>query len=258
MTEFHVVIPSRYGATRLPGKPLKLIAGRPMIAHVLDRGREAGAASVRVATDDRRIADVVEQHGGIAVMTSPDHPSGTDRLHEVAIAAGWSDDTIVVNLQGDEPGMPGSAVRLTAALLDDHPAAGIATLATPIREPRELFDPNVVKVVLDAAGCARYFSRAPIPWVRGVFDAGAPAALPDGVPFLRHLGLYAYRVGVLRRLCAAPSSALERAESLEQLRALSLGVAILVGILDSPPSHGVDSEADLARIRHDFERTTAG
>lgn len=256
MTRFHVVIPSRYGATRLPGKPLRLIAGRPMIAHVLDRGRESGAASVRVACDDARIAEVVEREGGVAVMTRSDHVSGTDRLHEVAVAAGWADDEIIVNLQGDEPGMPGTAVALAARLLADHPAGGIATLATPIREVRDLWDPNVVKVVLDDAGSARYFSRAPIPWVRGAFDAGPPASLPDGVPFLRHLGLYAYRVGVLRRFCAAPPSPLERAESLEQLRALSLGMAILVGILDTPPSHGVDSEADLARIQHDFvERT---
>jgi 3-deoxy-manno-octulosonate cytidylyltransferase (CMP-KDO synthetase) len=255
-TRFHVVIPSRYGATRLPGKPLRLIAGKPMIAHVLERGREAGAASVTVATDDERIVKVVEEHGGVAMMTRADHVSGTDRLHEVATAKGWSDDTIVVNLQGDEPGMPGSAARLAASLLED-PRAGIATLATPIRAPQELFDPNTVKVVLDDAGFARYFSRAPIPWVRGAFDV-VPAALPEGVPFLRHLGLYAYRVGVLRRLCAAPPAAIERAESLEQLRALALGVAILVGILDSPPSHGVDSEADLARIQDELRGPTDG
>jgi len=253
---FHVVIPARYGSTRLPGKPLREIAGRPMIAHVWDRAVEAGASLVLVATDDERIRAVVEGFGGRAVMTSPDHPSGTDRLAEVAEREGWSEDTVVVNLQGDEPAMPGRAVRLVATALREHAEAGIATLATPIHDATTLFDPNVVKVVVDDAGRAGYFSRAPIPWVRGVFDGGPPAALPPDVPFLRHLGLYAYRVGVLRRLCRETPSPLERAESLEQLRALARGVAIVVRILDNAPSHGVDSEADLARIQHELAGRT--
>lgn len=257
MIDFHVVIPSRYGATRLPGKPLRVIAGRPMIAHVWDRGVESGAASVRVACDDERIRAVVEALGGHAVMTSADHPSGTDRLAEVAALAGWSDDTVVVNLQGDEPAMPGAVVRAAAAALVAHPEAGIATLATPIRQVAELFDPNVVKTVLDDAGLARTFSRAPIPWVRGSFDGGAPAALPDGVPFLRHLGLYAYRVGVLRRLCQAAPGPWERAESLEQLRALALGIEIVVTTIDQAPGHGVDCEADLARAEAALAQLTA-
>jgi 3-deoxy-manno-octulosonate cytidylyltransferase (CMP-KDO synthetase) len=249
---FHVVIPARFGATRLPGKPLRPIAGRPMIAHVWDRAMASGAASVMVATDDDRIRVAVEAIGGRAVMTSPAHASGTDRIAEAAAAAGWPDDAIVVNLQGDEPMMPGAAVQAVAEALAATPAAGIATLATPIRDPASLFDPHVVKVVLDDAGLARWFSRAPMPWVRGAFDAGPPEQLPAGVPFLRHLGLYAYRVGTLRALAAAPVATHERAESLEQLRALARGVAIVVRVLDRAPSHGVDSEADLARIEHEL------
>jgi 3-deoxy-manno-octulosonate cytidylyltransferase (CMP-KDO synthetase) len=250
--DFQVVIPARYASTRLPGKPLALIAGRPMIQHVWDRAVSSGASSVIVATDDARIVDAVEAFGGRAVMTSPDHPSGSDRIAEVATTLGWSDDTLVVNLQGDEPAMPGAVVREVAALLASTKGASIATIATPIRAPHELFDPNVVKVVLDDAGLARWFSRAPIPWVRGVFDHGPPTELPSGVPFLRHLGLYAYRVGALRALCVTPAAAHERAESLEQLRALTTGAAIVCRVLDKAPSPGVDSPSDLARIQHEL------
>lgn len=245
--DFKIVIPSRMSATRLPGKPLRLLAGTPMVVHVLERAREAGAAEIVVATDDTRIADVIAGAGGRAQLTRPDHPSGSDRIHEVATALGWSDETIVVNLQGDEPGMPAAAVRRVAELLAATPGAHVATLATPIREVRDLFDPSVVKCVLDDTGLARTFSRAPIPWVRGVFDRGAPEALPAGVPFLRHLGLYAYRVASLRRLCQTAPHPWELAESLEQLRALAIGMQIVVDILDRPPPHGVDTEADLAR-----------
>jgi 3-deoxy-manno-octulosonate cytidylyltransferase (CMP-KDO synthetase) len=249
---FKVVIPARYAATRLPGKPLAPIAGRPMIAHVWDRAVESGAAEIWVACDDERIRAAVEGFGGRAMMTSPEHASGTDRIAEVAERQGWPDDTMVVNLQGDEPGTTGEAIRACAAALAAHRTAGIATIATPIREPAELFDPDVVKVVLDDHDFARWFSRAPIPWVRGVFDAGPPPALPDGVPFLRHLGLYAYRVGVLRSLCAAPPAAHESVERLEQLRALTRGVAIVVAVLDNAGSRGVDSPTDLARIQHEL------
>jgi 3-deoxy-manno-octulosonate cytidylyltransferase (CMP-KDO synthetase) len=241
----------------LPGKPLRLIAGRPMIEHVWRRATEAGADEVLVATDDDGIRDVVEHFGGHAVMTSPDHPSGTDRLAEVAAQLGWPDDAVVVNLQGDEPCMDPAAVRRVAALLDE-PDAGMATLATPIREPADLFDPAVVKVVIDAAGNARWFSRAPIPWVRGHFapGSGPPAALPPGMPFLRHLGLYAYRVGILRQLCATPPQPYETAEALEQLRALVIGVLIRIAVLDNDPGHGVDTEADLARAERELARLT--
>ncbi len=231
---FRVVIPSRYGASRLPGKPLRLIAGRPMIEHVVRRGRESGAASVVVATDDERIEKAVQAFGGEAWMTSPDHASGTDRLAEVAARAGWPDDTVVVNLQGDEPCMPASAIRRVAALLDERPEAGVATCATPIREPAELFDPSVVKVVVDDGGLARWFSRAPIPWVR---DRFAPGVVPTAI-------VHAVSEDGLG---AAPSHAHERAESLEQLRALCVGIGIAVAILAEAPGPGVDTEADLAR-----------
>jgi 3-deoxy-manno-octulosonate cytidylyltransferase (CMP-KDO synthetase) len=249
-TGFRVVIPARYGSTRLPAKPLLPLAGRPMIAHVVDRARESGAGEVLVATDDDRIHEAAAAAGAVVVMTSPDHASGTDRLAEVADIREWPDDAVVVNLQGDEPAMPGALVAAVAGALRANPDAGIATLATPIRDLGDLLDPNVVKVVLSDADRALYFSRAPIPWVRGGFGD----ELPDGVPFLRHLGLYAYRAGVLRLLAAEPSRPVEQAESLEQLRALALGLAIHVTVVHEAPGHGVDTEADLARV----ERELAG
>ncbi|MEZ4441962.1 MAG: 3-deoxy-manno-octulosonate cytidylyltransferase [Polyangiaceae bacterium] len=242
---FHVIIPSRYGATRLPGKPLRALVGRPMIEHVHRRGRESGALTVRVAADDERIAEVVRGFGGEVVMTSPDHASGTDRLAEVAAKVGLPDEAVVVNLQGDEPCMAPEAIRRVAELCARQEGI-LATLATPLRSPAELWSADVVKVVLDDAGFARWFSRAPLPWVRDAFRDGPPERLPEGVPFLRHLGLYAYRVGLLRRICDAPPHPHERAESLEQLRAVAMGIPIAVGVVDEPPGHGVDTEADLA------------
>ncbi len=250
MSTFKVVIPSRYAAQRLPGKPLRDIAGKPLVVHVLERARASGADEVLVATDDARIAEAVERAGGAAVMTSPDHASGTDRLAEVARARGWTDDTIVVNLQGDEPLIPPVILDDLANALREHERAGIATMATPIRDPDELFAPSVVKVVTDHAGFALYFSRAPIPWVRDSFTWGArPSELPSSAPFLRHLGLYAYRASTLARLSATPQAAIERAESLEQLRALARGIAIHVTTLEQAPPPGVDTEADLERVR---------
>ncbi len=257
-TDFRVVIPARYAASRLPGKPLRLLAGRPMIAHVWDRAMESGASEVIVAADDERITQAIRELGGEAMMTQATHTSGTDRLAEVADRKGWPDHDIVVNLQGDEPCMPGELIRLVATALAERPAVGIATLATPIRRPADLFDCNVVKVVVNDEGIAAYFSRAPIPWVRDHFSSAAPPggslpeALPDGVRFLRHLGLYAYRVGTLRRISAAPVGAHEAAESLEQLRALALGIDLHVSIVDKPPGHGVDTEDDLARVEQEL------
>lgn len=254
-TKFRVVIPARYGSTRLPGKPLLPIAGRPMIAHVWDRALEAGAAEVIVATDDERIRAAVQAFGGRAVMTSPDHPSGTDRLSAVAQAERWADDDIVVNLQGDEPMMPGALVADMAEALAHCSDAGISTLATPIREPADVWNPNVVKVVLDDRSFALYFSRAPIPWARGAFTPLAvPSALPAGVPLLRHLGLYGYRVGTLRRIAQLPPSQLEQIESLEQLRALSAGIGIVVRVVERGPSHGVDTPEDLERVERDLSQ----
>ena len=182
-------------------------------------------------------------------MTSPDHRCGTDRLAEVAEHEGWAQDSIVVNLQGDEPGIEPALLQRVAGALASHSAAGIATVATPIREAQQLFDPHVVKVVRDDAGMASYFSRAPIPWVRGLFDAQASVdALPADVTFLRHLGLYAYRVATLHTLARSEPSETERAESLEQLRALALGIGIHVSVIDAAPHMGVDTEDDLRRV----------
>ncbi len=250
---FRVVIPTRYAASRLPGKPLRELAGRPMIAHVWDRAVEAGAAEVLVATDDERIASAVAQFGGRARMTSADHPSGTDRIAEVAVAEGWADDDVVVNLQGDEPLMDPGLIGVVARALAEHPGAGIATAAAAITDPAELFDENAVKVVVAPDGMARLFSRAPVPWVRGAFAGGVPETLPAGVTFLRHIGLYAYRVDVLRRITAAPPAAIEIAEKLEQLRALELAIGIHVTCIDHAPAAGVDTEEDLRRAARALE-----
>lgn len=247
---FKVVIPARFAAQRLPGKPLRDVCGRPLIVHVLERARASSADEVLVATDDARIAEAVERAGGAAVMTSADHASGTDRLAEVARIRGWADDTIVVNLQGDEPLIPPAILDQLAGALRANERAGIATMATPIHEADALFAPSVVKVVLDDAGLALYFSRAPIPWVRDAFAWGEPTErVPTVAPFLRHLGLYAYRASTLSRLSATPQAAIERAESLEQLRALASGIPIHVTVLESAPPPGVDTEADLERVR---------
>jgi 3-deoxy-manno-octulosonate cytidylyltransferase (CMP-KDO synthetase) len=248
LLEFRAVIPSRYASTRLPGKPLREIAGKPMIEHVWDRAVASGAVEVMVATDDERIAEAVRGFAGRVQMTDEAHTSGTDRIAEVASAHGWADESIVVNVQGDEPGIEPELIAMVARALAENPGAGIATLATPIREVAELFDPNVVKVVVDDSGLATYFSRAPIPYARDAFADGQPDQLPREITYLRHLGLYAYRVGVLRRVAMAGPRPAERAESLEQLRALAMGVAIHISIVDRAPLPGVDTEADLARV----------
>lgn len=249
---FHVVVPARYGSSRLPAKALAEIAGKPLVVHVWEKAVASGAVETLVATDDARIAEVIERAGGIAMMTSPDHATGTDRLAEVARRRGWPDDAIVVNLQGDEPLVPVALPGLLAAALVASERAGIATCATPIREVRDVLAPQVVKVVLDRRGHAMYFSRAPIPFARDAFVRGVPDVLPEGVPYLRHLGLYAYRAATLRTLADAPQVASERAESLEQLRALELGIGISVTILDEAPPPGVDTAEDLERVRDAF------
>lgn len=248
---FVVAIPARFGSTRLPGKPLLPLAGEPMIVHVARRALEAGAAEVVVATEDERIADALDGRVRVA-MTRADHASGSDRLAEVAAALGWADDAIVVNLQGDEPLAPPSGIRAVARALaeDDAP---MATLATPLADAADLFDPNCVKLVRGLDGRALYFSRAPLPWPRDAFmrDRGA---LPAATPFLRHIGIYAYRAAFLRRFAALPPTPLERTESLEQLRALEHGHAIAVRIAPEPFAAGVDTAEDLARV----ERVLAG
>jgi 3-deoxy-manno-octulosonate cytidylyltransferase (CMP-KDO synthetase) len=250
---FHVVIPARYASTRLPGKPLLDIGGRSMVQRVVERACASSAREVLVATDDERIAAAVRDPRrpgqSIAVMTDPALPSGTDRVAAVAAARGWSDDTLVVNVQGDEPFLPPELIEQAAELLAKDPAAGIATLAAPLGSLEEFLDPNVVKVVTATDGAALYFSRAPIPWAR----EGAPAGLASQTEFegaLRHVGLYAYRVGVLKRITALPPSGLEQCEKLEQLRALENGVRIAVARCVVPPVPGVDTAADLERARH--------
>ncbi len=234
MTDFVVVIPSRYASERLPGKPLRDINGKPMIQHVHERGVESSAQQVVVATDDTRIAAACEKFGATVCMTADQHRSGSERIAEVCDIMGWKDDTIVVNLQGDEPTMPAELIDQCAALLDDADA-DIGTLASPIASAEDFANPNVVKTVLDAKGNALYFSRSAIPY-------------EDFSLSLHHHGIYAYRAGVLRRLVAAPASELELTERLEQLRALSLGMKIRVAIPSTRPGVGVDTEEDLQAV----------
>lgn len=247
MTGFKVVIPARYGSTRLPGKPLRLLAGRPMVEHVYRRARESGAAQVVIATDDARIETAARGFGAEVVLTSPDHPSGTDRLAEVVDRLGWVDDSVVVNVQGDEPLMPPALIRQVADNLAAHPEAAIATLGTPLDDAAEFFDPNVVKVVADRQGLALYFSRAPIPWDRDGFVRGRDR-LPPGIPHRRHLGLYAYRAAFLRAYRDLEPAPLERSEMLEQLRALWHGYRIHVADAVAQPGPGVDVETDAQRV----------
>lgn len=244
---FKVVIPARYGASRLPGKPLLDIGGQPLIARVLERARASAAAQIVVATDDQRIADVCVALGADVAMTGHGHHSGSDRVAEVIAQRGWETDTIVVNLQGDEPCMPPALIDQVAADLAARQGVGMATLAYPIADAPSLFDPHVVKVVIDGAGFALYFSRAPVPWHRDGFR-GKRARLPHGVTFLRHIGLYAYRADFLARYVAWPAAPLELAESLEQLRVLWHGERIHVSIAGEEPGPGVDTADDVKRV----------
>ena len=248
---FVAVIPARHASSRLPGKPLADIAGKPMVVHVADRAREAGAEQVIIATDDARILAAAQGHGYDAVMTRADHVSGTDRIAEVAAVRGWPDDRIVVNVQGDEPRIPPALIRAVAQQLADHHDAEIATACHAIHDAAEMFDPNAVKVVLDARGYALYFSRAPIPYARDAFRADR-SRLPEGLPVYRHLGLYAYRCSFLRIYSTLAPAAIERFESLEQLRALWHGCRISVAVTDKAPEPGVDTPEDLEKMRRAF------
>ena len=247
MSSFVVVIPARYASTRLPGKPLRDINGKPMIEHVHARGRESSARDVVIATDDDRIAEAAETFGATVCMTGDQHRSGTERIAEVADLMDWSDETVVVNLQGDEPAMPAGLIDQCASLLDDS-SADLATLASPLLSDADFANPNVVKVVLDDAGNAIYFSRATIPYPRDAEGMSAARAAA-----LHHHGIYAYRCGVLRRLVAAEPSPLETSEHLEQLRALSMGLTIRVGVPAVRPGKGVDTEEDLASIASEMD-----
>lgn len=244
---FRVVIPARYASARLPGKPLRSLAGRPMLQHVHERALRSGADEVWIATDDARIERASRGFGANVAMTRPDHQTGTDRIAEVARQKGWPAADIVVNVQGDEPLIPPAIIRQVAQLLERSSWAGIATLATPIESIEEFLDPNVVKVVSTAQGRALYFSRAPIPWSRDGAAQGL-ASQTRCETAQRHLGLYAYRVEVLARLAALAPTPLEQVERLEQLRALEHGMEIAVATAIERPGLGVDTETDLEAV----------
>ena len=248
---FRVVIPARYASTRLPGKPLADIGGKPMVVRVAEAAARSGAAELWVATDDVRVAAAVGEHGIKVAMTRADHASGTDRIAEVAQQLGWGDEDIVVNVQGDEPLIDPALVARVAQALAGDAAAAIATAAHGGLSAAEFFDPNVVKVVLDAAGRAHYFSRAPVPWARDAFAANR-ADLPADLPALRHVGLYAYRVSFLRAFAGLAPAPTEQWEALEQLRALWHGYPIRVVVCDTAPAAGVDTPQDLERVRRLF------
>jgi len=244
---FRVVIPARYASTRLPGKALLPIAGRPMLQWVYERARASGAREVLIATDDPRIVRAAHAFGAEAILTAPEHRSGSDRIAEVVRVRRWADADVVVNVQGDEPLIPAPLIDQVAALLAAHADAAIGTLATPVESAQELLDPNVVKVVTDTVGRALYFSRAPIPWNRDGAVTGL-ASQSDYRGARRHCGIYAYRVAALLRLTALGSGALEEREKLEQLRALEHGLAIYVAEALQPPGPDVNTVADLERV----------
>lgn len=237
-----MVIPARYASERLPGKPLREISGKPMLQHVHEKALGSGALEVVIATDDERIANAARSFQADCCMTSADHQSGTDRLAEVAALRGWPDDRVIVNLQGDEPLMPPESISQCAALLDDD-RADVATLASQLMSSNDFENPNVVKVVTDDAGFALYFSRAAIPYAR---SAERSALAMQSA--LHHHGIYAYRCSVLKSLVAEPQSRLEICEQLEQLRALSIGLKIRVGVPATRPGPGVDTEEDLKAV----------
>ncbi|MCX2779757.1 3-deoxy-manno-octulosonate cytidylyltransferase [Microbulbifer thermotolerans] len=245
---FDVVIPARFSSSRLPGKPLADIAGSPMIEHVYRRALQSSADRVVVATDDERVAEAVRAFGGDVCMTSPDHASGTDRLQEVATILGLSSDRILVNVQGDEPLIPPKVIDQVAANLSANPRAGVATLAEPIKTLQDFHNPNIVKVVAAESGLARYFSRAPVPWPRDAFSGDA-SELPAGLNARRHIGIYAYRVALLNRFVSWPVAPLEQFEALEQLRFLYHDENIHVADACDAVPGGVDTEADLHRMR---------
>ena len=262
MQDFYAVIPARYASTRLPGKPLADISGKPMVVRVVERAVMSGAREVWVATDHEAVAEAVRAHGHRVCMTSPDCASGTDRLAEVVTQRGWPEDAVVVNVQGDEPLIDPDLVRRTALLLHARRDAAMTTVCHPLHDGREVFNPNVVKVVLDAQGYALYFSRAPIPWARDAWSnlssLSSRPALPEGLPVFRHVGLYAYRVSFLKAYPRLSRPLLEKYEALEQLRALWHGHRIAVITTDHPSPPGVDTEADLELVRQLYAQKTGG
>lgn len=249
MNDTVLVIPSRYASTRLPGKPLRLIAGKPMIQHVYERAqaaaKELGFQSIIIATDDERIRATCEAFGAEVCMTSPDHETGSDRLAEVVEIKQWPDDTIVVNLQGDEPLTPIESLKQVAENLASNPQASMSTLSVAIRTDLEYNDPNVVKVVTDKQGLAMYFSRASIPFQR---DSQLENGIPVSEYAQRHIGIYAYRAKYLKSFAKMEACQIEQLEKLEQLRAMWFGARIHVAVAKQVPGHGVDTEADLIAV----------
>jgi 3-deoxy-manno-octulosonate cytidylyltransferase (CMP-KDO synthetase) len=248
---FHVVIPARHASTRLPGKPLADIGGKPMVVRVAEQAAKCGPAEIIIATDHAEVKAVAEAHGWRSLMTRHDHPAGTDRIAEVAEQLAWPDDAIVVNVQGDEPLIDPALIAAVAIALASRPQAAIATAAHPISDAAEFFNPNVVKVVCDGEGFAHYFSRAPIPFARDQFSRTRDA-LPEDFPALRHIGLYAYRASFLRQYALLSPAPTERFESLEQLRALYHGYRIAVALWPGALLPGVDTAEDLERVRAVF------
>jgi 3-deoxy-manno-octulosonate cytidylyltransferase (CMP-KDO synthetase) len=244
---FKIIIPARYASTRLPGKPLLDIAGKPMIQHVFDRANESEATQVIIATDDQRIASAAKAFGADVCMTKANHPSGTDRLAEVTQHYQFDDDDIIINVQGDEPCLPAELINQVADDLSQHTDADMATLFSLVEEEKQIFDPNIVKVITDQEGYALTFSRAPIPWLRDYFLQDKP--LPSQLPHKRHIGLYGYRASFLKQYAELTPCELEQAESLEQLRALYHGKKIHLTEAKINPGHGVDTAEDLTLAR---------
>ncbi|MGX8883717.1 3-deoxy-manno-octulosonate cytidylyltransferase [Methylovorus sp. SPW-M1] len=253
--KFNVVIPARYASSRLPAKPLLDIAGKPMVIWVVERALQSGAEQVIVATDHADILQAVQSYGYQAIMTREDHPSGTDRIAEVAAHFGWSDDTIVVNVQGDEPLIDPLLIKEVATNLRDHPEAAMATACHAIHDREQIFNPNVVKVVTDKDGHALYFSRAPIPYARDAFQSESS---PEAIVAYRHIGIYAYKVSFLNAYSLLEACSLEKTEMLEQLRALWHGYKISVAETAHAPAAGVDTPADLLRVRMMLKDAAAG
>ena len=251
MLNFHVVIPARFASTRLPVKVLLPIAGKPMVVRVAEQAAKSGAQQIWIATDHQSIAAAVHEHSFKSCLTREHHPSGTDRIAEVVEQHNWPDDTIVVNVQGDEPLIPPPLIHTVAQHLHDHAECAIATACHPIHDVEALRNPNIVKAVLDKQGNALYFSRAPIPWPRDAFAQGMP--LPGNFTALRHIGIYAYRASFLRAFSQLTPAPIEQVEALEQLRALWHGYKIGVAITQDAPPSGVDTEQDLHAARKLFE-----
>ncbi len=245
---FIAVVPARLASTRLPNKPLADICGKPMVVRTAERAQASEARQVVIATDAASVQAAGQEHGFTTLLTRADHATGTDRLAEVVEQLNLPDDAVLVNVQGDEPLIDPQLINAVAGLLENDASAAMATCASRITDAAALFNPNVVKVVCNAAGHALYFSRAPLPWARDAF-AQSREALPAGLNALHHIGLYAYRAGFLRQFSSLPMGPLERWESLEQLRALENGHAIAVHITDTHPAAGVDTPDDLERVR---------